>query len=155
MNDENLATKSKKAKNKNTIRTEKRADKAFIKFLMEMGVPPDQTNYWNFSEPDLDNFLAKFWFGARKDNDDSQEQVLQQDPELKSQMYKATTLRNLHYGLNRILHTKGHLYDITNKNTASFTKSQQAFNDAIKELKSEGKGDIKSYPEIEEEGKTW
>ena len=28
--------------------------------------------------------------------------------------------------------------------------SQQAFNDAIKELKTEGKGNIHSYPEIKE-----
>ena len=69
-------------------------------------------------------------------------------------MYKANTLRNFRYGLNRILKTKGHLYDICDKKTASFTKFQQAFNDAIKELKREGKAEVESYPEIEEEGKT-
>ena len=44
------------------------------------------------------------------------------------------------------------MYDITEKKTASFQKSQQAFNDAIKELKAHDKGDVESYPEIEEEG---
>ena len=34
-----------------------------------------------------------------------------------------------------------------------FVKSQQAFNNAIKEVKAEGKTDIDSYPEITEEGK--
>ena len=32
------------------------------------------------------------------------------------------------------------------------TKSQQVFSDAIKELKAEGKADVDSYPEIEEQG---
>ena len=72
---------------------------------------------------------------------------------MKQHLYKANSLRNFCYGLNRILQNKGHLYDISDKKTASFQKSQQAFNDAIKELKSEGKGDVKSYPEIVEEGK--
>ena len=31
-------------------------------------------------------------------------------------------------------------------------KYQQAFHDAIKELKAEGKADVDSYPEIEDEG---
>ena len=57
---------------------------------MEMGVP-EQMDYWNFAKPDLDNFLAKFWFGAHKDTDDSQDSVPTEDPELKGQMYKATT----------------------------------------------------------------
>ena len=154
INDEELASKSKKAKNENTVRTEKRADKAFTNFLMEMGVPEQNCDYWNYEEPELDTYLAKFWFGARKQDDENSQEQDSSDPELKKNMYKATTLRNMRYGLNRILKNKGHLYDITDKKTASFTKSQQAFNDAIKELKSEGKGDVSSYPEIEEEGKT-
>ena len=64
------------------------------------------------------------------------------------------SLRSFRYGLNQILKTCGHLYNITNKRTASFQKCQQAFIDALKELKSEGKGDVDSYPEIEEQGKT-
>ena len=67
-------------------------------------------------------------------------------------MYKANSLRNFRYSLNRILRTKGHLYDITSKKTTSFQKSQQAFIDAIKELKENGKADVDSYPEIEEQG---
>ena len=55
--------------------------------------------------------------------------------------------------LNRILNSKGHLYDITDKKTASFKKSQQSFTDAIKELKANGKGDVESYPEIQESGR--
>ena len=120
---------------------------------MSNGVSEDATDYWNYTEPQLDKHLSKFWFCARKsstDDEDSQEQ----DPELKQQLYKANLLKNFCYSLNRILRTKGHLYDITDKKTTSFQKLQQAFTDAIKELKSHGKGDVESYTEILEEGKT-
>ena len=155
LDDEELEQKTKKCKNYNTEKSEARADSAFRKFLMAMDVPEDKTDYWNYTEPELDNFLAKFWFGARKGICDEENESQEEDPQLKQRLYKANTLRNFRYGLNRILKNKGHLYDIASKNTASFMKSQQAFTDAIKELKSEGKGDVDSYPEIEEEGKTY
>ena len=72
---------------------------------------------------------------------------------MKEQLYKANSLKNFSYSLNHILKTKGHLYDITDKKTASFQISQQAFADAIKELKTNEKGGVESYPEIKESGK--
>ena len=116
----------------------------------------ENLEYWYYTEPELDNCLAKFWFGARKDlgegHDDNEQQDSEEDPNKRERMYKASSLRNFQYSLNRILKSHGHLYDITAKSTSSFGKSQKAFIDAIKELKEEGKGDIESYPEIEEEG---
>ena len=152
VNNDELANKSKRAKNENTEKAEKRAHKAFNNFLLAIGISEDKTDYWNYEEPELDNYLAKFWFGARKISDNDEEEDTTDDPELKQRMYKATSLRTFCYGLNRILKQRGHLYDITDKKTASFVKSQQAFNDAIKELKIEGKADVESYPEILEEG---
>ena len=152
LDDYKLNQKTKICKNDNTEKSERRAHSAFTKFLVAMGVPEEQTDYWNFTEPELDNYLAKFWFGARKDICDDDSQDTEEDPELKQWLYKANTLRNFRYGLNRILRSKGHLYDITDKKTSSFIKSQQAFGDAIKEFKAEGKADIDSYPEIEDEG---
>ena len=150
MSDEDLELKSQKSKNENTVKAERKAHKAFTNFLIVMGVQEENCDYWHFTEPELDGYLSKFWFGVHKaPAEDSQDD----DPELKQQLYKANSLRNFRYGLNRILKTKGHLYDITSKSTTSFQKSQQAFTDVIKELKSEGKGDVKSYPEIEEKGK--
>ena len=151
MTDEELEEKSKKCRNHNTMKAEEHADKAFRTFLVWNGCDENNTDYWNFDEPTLDKYLSKFWFYTRKNttNPDSQEE----DPEIKEQLYKANSLKNFHYSLNRILKTKGHLYDITNKKTASFHKSQQAFADAIKELKANRKGDVESYPEIEESGK--
>ena len=152
MTDDELELKSKKCKNDNTIKSERKADKAFTKFLIAMGVDPDKTDYWNYDEPSLDSYLAKFWFGVRKDVTENSQDA-DDDPELKDRLYKANSLRSFWYGLNRILKQRSHLYDITDKRTASFQKSQQVFIDAIKELKSEGKGDIKSFPEITETGK--
>ena len=151
MTDDELEEKSKKSKNDNTIRCEQRTDKAFRNFLLGNGCDQNDLDYWYFSEPRLDKYLSKFWFCARKNitcEEDSQEE----DPELKQQSYKANSLRNFRYSLNRILKQKGHLYDITDKRMASFQKSQQAFVDAIKELKENGKADMDSYPEIEETG---
>ena len=152
LDDSELQEKTKKSKNSNTDKSERRADNAFKKFLVALGYEEDDTEYWFFDEPTLDDCLAKFWFGARKDicEEDSDSE---NDPQMRQRMYSANTLKNFRYGLNRILKSKGHLFDIIDKKTASFTKSQKAFADAIKELKSEGKGEVHSYPEIEEEGK--
>ena len=62
--DEEIRAKQEAGKNKNTTKTEERADRAFRKFLAECG----ETNldYWSYDEPELDNYLSKFWFGARK-----------------------------------------------------------------------------------------
>ena len=47
---------------------------------------------------------------------------------------------------------KGHEYDITNKNSLSFKKSQLAFLDSQKELKVLVKAEVHSAPEISEDG---
>ena len=148
--DEELKAKHEAGKNKNTMKTEERADRAFRKFLSEWR--EKQLDYWNYEEPDLDSYLCKFWFGARKDPDSDFESD-SEDPGRKSLMYLANTMRSFHYTLNRILKFKGHEYDIMNKHSLSFKKSQQAFSDSQKELKSLGKGQVHSAPEITEDGK--
>ena len=153
INDDEFEEKTKRSKNNNTEKCEQRAHKAFVNFLMANGVDENSTDYWNYTEPELDKYLARFWFGARKDIcEGDEENYNSEDPDMKDRMYKASSLRNFRYSINRILRSKGHLYDITSKHTTSFIKSQQAFVDAIKELKEEGLGNIKSYPEIEETG---
>ena len=136
-------------KNVNTVKSEKKADKAFCRLLTSHGCT--DTNYWYFEEPELDNFLAKFWLCVHKDDDDESDESDQEDPDKKDKKYSANTLKNFRYALNRILHTKGHLYNITEKGT-SFLQSHKAFKVAIKELKSEGKAEVKSYSEINEDG---
>ena len=151
INSEELEAKSKKAKNDNTDKCERRADKAFCKFLVVLGRDESDTEFWYYDEPTLDEALAKFWFGACKDLCDDIDKT-GEDPEMKNRLCSANTLKSFRYGINRILKSKGHLYDIIDLKTASFTKSQKAFADALKELKSEGKADVHSYPEIDEEG---
>ena len=66
MSGEDLEDKSKRCKNDNTLKCEQRADKAFKTFLITNGCNANEVNYWNFSEPTLDKYLAKFWFCASK-----------------------------------------------------------------------------------------
>ena len=66
-------------------------------------------------------------------------------------MYSVNTLCNFKYALNRILRKKDHEFHITK--SPSFKPMMDAFNDACKELKENGKGYINSAEEITEEGK--
>ena len=68
-------------------------------------------------------------------------------------MYSVNTLRNFKYALNRILRKKGHEFDITQ--SPSFKPVMDAFNNACKELKENGKGYVNSAEEITEEGKMY
>ena len=126
------------------MKSDKKADRAFRRSLVLNGCA--DTEYWLFDKPELDNYLAKFWLCVRKEDSDSKESETE-DPDKIGNKYSANTLRNFRYALNRILCSKGHLYNITEKGT-SFLKSNEAFKVAIKELKKEGKAEVKSYPEI-------
>ena len=149
--DDELLKKIKLSKNVNTEKSEKKAHKVFTNFLNQIGAT--EVDYWSYEEPELDNYLAKFWLGVRKydcdlDTEDSQDS----SKEKIEKLYSANTLRNFRYALNRILKNRGHLYDITTKG-ASFMKSDEAFKVALNELKEQGKAEVHSHPEIGEEGK--
>ena len=147
--DQQIKEKQEAGKNKNTTKTDERANRAFRNFLKDNG--ESNLDYWNYEEPELDSFLSRFWFGARKDpNDDYVSD--NEDPDRKSLMYSANTIRSFRYALNRILKSKGHEYDIMHKNSLSFKRSQQAYLDCQKELKALGKAEIHSAPEISEDG---
>ena len=149
LTDDQLDNKLATGKNINTEKSEKRAHKAFTNFLKQNGA--SDLDYWLYEEPELDRYLAKFWLGCRKVNTDEASDN-EQDTDKKESLYSANTLKNFRYSLNRILRSKGHLYDITVKGT-SFMKSDEAFKVAQKELKQEGKAEVKSHPEITEDGK--
>ena len=148
--DKEIEEKRKSNKNRNTTKSEERANSAFQKFLSQCG--KTDLEYWLYDEEELDSMLSKFWFGAQKDAD-SEEDTDTEDPKKTNLMYSANTMKNFRYALNRILKNKGHLYDIMSKATLSFKHSQQAFLDSQKELKELGKAEIKSAPEITEDGK--
>ena len=137
LSDEELEIKSKAQKNVNTDKSEKRADKAFRNFLIPCGREENDCDYWDFTEESLDDYLAKFWFGARKsiivDIDEDEDE---QDKEKKNRLYSANTLKNYRYTLGRLIRrnssAKGK--DIMVKDANCFPKSQQAFEDALKEF---------------------
>ena len=147
--DKEIKDKQEANKNKNTTKTEDRANNAFQKFLKQIG--KTDLDYWNYDEEELDNMLCKFYYGARKDPDSDYDSD-SDDPQKTRLMYSANTMKNFRYSINRVLKSKGHLYDIMSKNTLSFKKSQAAFVDSQKELKSLGKAEIHSAPEISEDG---
>ena len=157
LDDEALAKKSAEQKNKNTEKAEQWADRAFRTFLQACGLDETDCDYWDFTEESLDDYLAKFWFGARKSTtdqgDSDNETDEEEDPNLKSTMYSANSLRNYRYALGRIIKKKKGL-DIISKESQLFNKSTEAFLNAMKELKAFGKGEIRSKEEISEDGKS-
>ena len=69
--EEELARKHAQSRNKNTTKSEDRANKAFQKFLLQIGKA--DLEYWLYDKDELDIILEKFWFGARKDPDSDYE----------------------------------------------------------------------------------
>ena len=122
--EEELKEKHDLSKNKNTIKSEARANSAFQKFLVQAG--KEDLQYWFYEETELDEMLEKFWFGARKCSE-SDNETEGEDTEKEDLMYSANTVKNFRYALNQILKNKGHLYDIINTSNMSFRKSQEAF----------------------------
>ena len=69
LTDDQLDKKLKEGQNENMVKSEKKAHKAFTHYLSQNGAV--DLNYWFFEEPELDNWLAKFWLCVRKEEDDS------------------------------------------------------------------------------------
>ena len=51
INSDELEERSKKAKNSNTDKAEKRVDRAFRKFLIALGKQEEDTEYWYYDKP--------------------------------------------------------------------------------------------------------
>ena len=118
---------------KNTLQVEKTAETLLLCYLEEQ--QPPNTDYWSYPDDKLDKILVKFWFSLRKK---------------ESNKYTVSTLQNIKNGLNRSLQRWGRHLDIS-KDTR-YAGSHWAFKDACKELKSEGLGFVKNFPEIEKRG---
>ena len=131
LSDEDIAKKANDAKNKNTENQNKRADKAFRRFLTEADC--SSLDYWLFEESELDNYLAKFWHGVRKEGVSDINDQTDEDIDKKTRKYTVASMKAFWYALNRVLKQKGHFYDITDKKGLSFRKSQSAFDTVLKE----------------------
>lgn len=132
MNNTQHKEKRKKLINHNTVKADKKAEKVFTSWLTQRGI---HTDYWDLSVQELDDLLSKFYFEERT---------------IEGEMYKTSSLGNLRYGLNRILHSKHYEADIVHD--PQLAKSSAAFSDACKELKAAGKGKRDSYKEITAKG---
>ena len=67
--EEELKNKSDAVQKKNTIRNEEKALRAFKAYLNEISSKSD--NFFTFTESELDQHLAKFWFSLQKQKKDT------------------------------------------------------------------------------------
>ena len=125
-----ILKKEEEYKNANSAANERKAVKNFKMYLQ---FNEKDTDFFNFEEPELDEWLGKFYLGTRTE---------------KGEYYSSGSLHTLRYGLNRALQQFGHAFDITDKKSSSFRGSNKAFELAMEEIKNAGKGHRKATPEI-------
>lgn len=137
IDDDEMEKKREDLKNDNTRKSDKKVEKLFIEYLQARWSETVEENYdyWTYSEQLLDKILCKFWFEARQQNSD---------------MYNISSLKAIRYGVNRNLKRHGKDFDIVKSDC--FTKCQEAFQDACRELKQKGYGFVKHYDEIKASG---
>jgi hypothetical protein len=130
-----IEKKQDNLQNKRTKRQEKSAADQFEAFLRFQG--EKDLNFYAFDAKKLDASLSSFWFNIRTSTGD---------------FYKVKSLECIRYSLNRDLKAHGCNFDITSKASVDFQKSLKAFEDAKRELKREGKGQVTHLGEISPEG---
>ena len=140
VDDDYVKDKHTEQANKNSKRGEKLAEKAFTDYLQAMDL--EEFTFWDFDSMHLDNLLSKFWFAVRQ---------TEVDPVTgEGKRYKVQSLKTLRYALNRVIQERGSKHNILTGD--DFIKSQIAFKDACKELKSLGYGFVTPTDEITPEG---
>lgn len=117
----------------NTKRANEKAARALRAYLLECDGGCGRFNFEDFTTAELDSALEGFWFSARNANGGK---------------YRASSLDNLRHGLGRYLKAPpfNRSFDIIRDR--EFQASNEAFKGALRELKQEGKADVKHYPEI-------
>ena len=137
--DELILSKRQKVQKVNTKAADRSTGEQLKNYLRQLN---ENENFWELSTQRLDYILSKFWFAARTNKVD------ETTGELKK--YMILSLRSLLYAINRNLKDHEYRFDITT--SEAFLKSPNAFDDACKELKTEGYGHINHTPEIEAAG---
>ena len=116
----------------NTKKSNKKASKALSEYLKSRGEPNE---FESFDSEKLNRILTHFYLNVRK---------------VDGNFYKTSSLENLRFSLNRHLQlTRKDGIDIIKDH--DFRSSNMSFRAAMKELKTNGKGDTKHFPEIKEE----
>ena len=80
----------------NTVKAEKKAERAFVNYLSTLD-DVDDMEFWLYDEDRLDKILSKFWFALKTANGNH---------------YRVSSLKNIRYGLNRVLAKKNTNMDI-------------------------------------------
>ena len=136
MNIAEIRQKESELKNINSLKNEKKSVEAFKAYLVQIG--QEDTDFFNFTEQELDMHLATFWWNARTK---------------KGEKYKTSSLETIRHGIKRALQSFGHEFDITDPKSASFQESIKSFRNVMKQLKKEGKGYVEHRTEIKPTGK--
>ena len=115
-----------------TTKSESNAASTFRAYLKEKCF---ETNFENFPKEVLDEKLSKFYVEARTKD---------------GELYKKTSLDAFRYGMNRYLKktSRSSTFDLLRDPT--FTKSNESFKVALKEIKSAGKAEIDHKPPLSE-----
>ena len=130
----------KETQNKNSRKGEKSAQTALIQYLELVNY--ERKDFWDFPASELNNLLSKFWFAVRQ---------AELDPDTNEpKKYKVQSLKTLRYSLNRVCKERGMKHNIIFG--TDFTECQVAFDDACKQLKSQGYGYVTPTQEIKPQG---
>ena len=113
------------------LKPPKKAVKCLKLFLQANNV--EDTDFFTYSDEDLDQWLAKFYWGTCTE---------------KGEKYSSSTMHTIRYGLNRALQKAGKSFEITKKEYKTFLHSINSFENVLKDLKKSGKGTVRNTPEI-------
>ena len=84
LTENDVENRSKEIKNKNTIKSDKKCEKIFMKYLKATG---NDVKYWLYDPEDLDRQLGTFWFAVRT----------------KKEKYTVASLKHIRYAIRRCL----------------------------------------------------
>ena len=96
---EEMLAKQHELQNKNSIKNEKKAEKACKEYLH--AADEDNVDLFTYTEAELDRHLAKFWFAASTQ---------------KGEHYRVSSLDNIRHSINRALKRMAMLLTLPNLN---------------------------------------
>ena len=128
---DDIAEKRAKLTPRNTLKANGKAERALRNYLTETGVP--DIKFENLTAEMLAETLSTFYFNART---------------VDGQMYKSSSLEGFRHGLNRFLQGPPNNRNIDIIRDPQFRGANDAFESAMRELKSAGKGEVEHHPQI-------
>ena len=115
---------------KATTKSEVTAENSLRAYLLEKG---RATDFENYSKEELDRVLRGFYLEARTKD---------------GQLYKKSSIESFRYSLNRFLKRTPTTQNFDLLNDSDFSKSNESFKIAVREIKAAGKAEITHYPAL-------